>query len=142
MGIVSGKNSLLFKTGFDNSFLRTGATDAVGIVQNLASSIAKIHPFAALVAGATVAFTAIAVESEKMMREFQHAMKEVETISQATQKDFKGISSAVFELSKISPDAPKTLANAYYQIVSAGYDGAKGLKLLELRILTQFTNFK
>lgn len=132
MGVVRGENSLLFSTGFDNSSLRTGATDAVGIVQNLASSIAKINPFTALVAAATIAFTAIAVESHKMMREFQHAMKEVETISDAAQKDFKGISSAVFELSKISPDAPKVLANAYYEIVSAGYDGAKGLKLLEV----------
>ena len=37
----------------------------------------------------------------------------------------------VFDLSKISPDSPEKLANAYYQIVSAGYDGAEGLQLLE-----------
>src|SRR5690606_30125144 len=38
----------------------------------------------------------------------------------------------IFDLSKISPDPPVKLARAYYQIVSAGYDGADGLRLLEV----------
>jgi len=131
MGAVSGDNSLFFSTGLDNSGLLKGSAEAGGIVQNMASKISKINPFAALGVAAVAAFAMIASSATKMAKEFEHAMKEVETISAATQKNFKGISSQVFALSKITPDNPEKLAKAYYQIVSAGYDGAAGLKLLE-----------
>jgi TP901 family phage tail tape measure protein len=128
---VKGDNSLYFATGMDNSGLQSGAKDAVGIVSQLGQSIAGINPFLALSIGAAAAFATIANSAFKMMREFETAMKEVETISDATQKNFKGISAEVFALSKNSPDGPAKLAKAYYQIVSAGYDGAAGMRLLE-----------
>lgn len=128
---VRGDNSLYFSTGLDNDGLKQGAGEATGIVQNLAASISKINPFAALALGAVSAFAIIASSAFKMMREFEQAMKEVETISAATQANFKGISAEVFALSKMSPDGPAKLAKAYYQIVSAGYDGAAGMRLLE-----------
>lgn len=128
---VHGSNSLFFSTGLQNDGLKSGANEAVNIISNLSSRIAGINPFAALLVGASAAFSGIANEAYKMMKEFEQAMKEVQTISKATQDDFEGISSAVFALSKISPDAPVKLAQAYYQIVSAGYDGARGLELLE-----------
>jgi hypothetical protein len=127
---VSGTNSLNFATGLDNSGLLTGSTNAVNIVSNMARSIAKINPFAAIATTAAAAFGIIANQAYKLAKEFEQAMKEVETISSATQENFKGISSAVFAMSKITPDGPVKLAKAYYQIVSAGYDGAKGLELL------------
>ncbi|MDB0600334.1 phage tail tape measure protein [Tenacibaculum maritimum] len=125
-------NSLFFATGLDNSGLSKGKIDAENIITSLGRNISKINPFAALAIGALAAFATISAGAYKMARTFEHAMKEVETISDATQKDFKGISKEVFELTKITPDSPEKLANAYYQIVSAGYDGAKGLKLLEV----------
>ncbi len=128
---VRGDNSLYFSTGLDNDGLKTGANEATGIVQGLAGTISKINPFAALALGAVSAFAIIASSAFKMMREFEQAMKEVETISAATQANFKGISAEVFALSKMSPDGPTKLAKAYYQIVSAGYDGAAGMRLLE-----------
>ncbi|MEO2070788.1 MAG: phage tail tape measure protein [Zunongwangia sp.] len=128
---VRGENSLFFESGIDLDGLKSGAVNATGIVQNLASTIGKISPFSILATGAATAFAKVGQEAYQMMREFEQAMKEVQTISQAAQKDFEGISSAVFALSKISPDPPAKLAKAYYQIVSAGYDGAEGLKLLE-----------
>ncbi|WP_067145340.1 phage tail tape measure protein [Pseudotamlana agarivorans] len=131
MPIVSGDNSLYFATGIDTKGLESDSKDVVNIVQSLSSSIAKINPFAALAVGATVAFSKIAADAYQLAKGFENAMKEVETISEATQKNFKGISDQVFNLSRISPDGPEKLAKAYYQIVSAGYDGAKGLKLLE-----------
>lgn len=124
-------NSLFFATGIDNSGLKSGADGAVGIIQGLASGIGKINPFAALATFASTAFTTISAQAYQMSKNFEHAMKEVETISDATQKNFDGISQSVFNLSKITPDNPQKLANAYYQIVSAGYDGAAGLQLLE-----------
>lgn len=128
---VRGSNSLFFSTGMDNSGLQQGVDQALGMVQGLSSSIAAINPFAAFGAAAAAAFAAISASAHSMMRNFEQAMKEVETISAATQENFDQIASSVFQLSKISPDAPEELAKAYYQIVSAGYDGAKGLKLLE-----------
>ncbi|CAL67382.1 phage tail tape measure protein [Christiangramia forsetii] len=128
---VRGDNSLFFATGLQNDQLKAGAAEATGIVQGLANTIGKINPFAILVTGSVTAFATIAKSAYDMMRDFEQAMKEVETISKATQDNFKGISKEVFALSEISPDAPVELAKAYYQIVSAGYDGAKGLKLLE-----------
>ncbi len=129
---VRGENSLHFATGLDNSGLKRGALDAVGMVQGMASKIARINPFAGLAAAAGLAFIAISKDAYKLSKEFQHAMKEVETISDATKENFKGMSAEVFKLSTITTDSPVKLAKAYYQIVSAGYDGAKGLKLLEV----------
>lgn len=128
---VRGSNSLYFETSLDNSGLQQGASQATGIIQNLAGSIASLNPFAILATGAITAFATIASSAYNMMREFEQAMKEVETISKATQENFKGISAEVFAISKTSPDAPAKLAKAYYQIVSAGYDGAEGMRLLE-----------
>ncbi|WP_281681727.1 phage tail tape measure protein [Zunongwangia profunda] len=128
---VRGDNSLFFESGIDLDGLKSGAANATGIVRNLAATIGKLSPFSILATGAATAFAKIGQEAYNMMREFEQAMKEVQTISQAAQKDFEGISSAVFALSKISPDPPAKLAKAYYQIVSSGYDGAEGLKLLE-----------
>lgn len=130
--MVKGDNSLYFATGLDNSGLRSGAIDSVSIIQGLAGKISKINPFAALAVGATAAFATIASGAYEMARDFEQAMKEVATISDAVQKDFDGISQSVFNLSKITPDGPEKLAKAYYQIVSAGYDGEKGIKLLEV----------
>lgn len=129
---VTGENSLLFKSGFDNSQLLKGKTEAVNIVSQMASQIAKINPFLGLATASVTAFALISKEAYAMAKEFEHAMKEVETISEATQDNFDKIASKVFAISKISPDSPKELAEAYYQIVSAGYDGAEGLKLLEI----------
>lgn len=128
---VTGTNSLNFATGLDNTGLLTGSASAVNIISRMASTIARINPFAAIAVTAAAAFGVVANQAYKLAREFEQAMKEVETISAATQENFKGMSSAVFALSKISPDGPVKLAKAFYQIVSAGYDGAAGLKLLE-----------
>ena len=129
---VRGENSLFFESGINTNGLKSGISEATGLVQGLAGTIGRINPFAALATGAVAAFTTIANEAYQLAKDFDKAMKEVETISEAAQNDFKGISNQVFELSKISPDGPVKLAQAYYQIVSAGYDGAEGLKLLEV----------
>lgn len=128
---VTGENSLMFQMGADTSGLAKGATGAVGIVQRLASTVAKINPFAALAVGALAVFGAVANAAFDFAKRYELAMLEVKTISQATRSDFDGIRSAIFKLSTETLDDPIKLAQAYYQIVSAGYDGAAGLKLLE-----------
>ncbi|WP_417198144.1 phage tail tape measure protein [Bizionia sp.] len=128
---VRGDNSLYFSTGLDNSGLQQGANQAVNIISDLAGSIGKINPFAALGVAAITVFAGISAQAYSFAKDYESAMKEVQTISKATQEDFEGVSSAIFDLSKQTTDDPIKLAKAYYQIVSAGYDGAAGLKLLE-----------
>jgi TP901 family phage tail tape measure protein len=128
---VRGKNSLFFATGLDNTGLEKGIDEAASLVGGLSSRISKINPFAALAVGALAAFATIAGAAFNLAKEFETAMKEVQTISNAARADFKGIASEVFALSEVTPEEPKALAEAYYQIVSAGYDGAEGLALLE-----------
>lgn len=129
---VRGKDSLMFATGLDNSGLQAGASGAVGIIQRMGRAIAAINPFAALGGLAVAIFAQISTSAYKMAREFETAMKEVETISEATRDNFEELSNAVFSLSKVNPETPVNLAKAYYQIVSAGYDGAAGLNLLSV----------
>lgn len=128
---IKGDNTLFFATAFDNSALRQGKLDAVNIVSSLAESISKINPFAALAVGALAAFGTITASAYDFARQYEAALLEVKTISSAVKKDFKGISNEIFALSKETLDDPVKLAKAYYQIVSAGYDGAEGLRVLE-----------
>lgn len=74
----------------------------------------------------------LAAEAYEFERAFGMAMREVQTISKAVQNDFEGISAAIVDMSANAPDGAIKLAKAYYQIVSAGYDGAAGLKLLDI----------
>ena len=89
-----------------------------------------IGPVSALTAA--YKFQQLAQEALEFERAFGMAMREVQTISTAVQEDFEGISEAIVNMSANGPDGAIKLAKAYYQIVSAGYDGAAGLKLLDV----------
>ena len=77
-------------------------------------------------------FKQLAQEAFEFENAFGMAMREVQTISTAVKEDFEGISKAIVDLSANSPDDAIKLAKAYYQIVSAGHDGAAGLELLTI----------
>jgi len=130
MPIPGGSNDLYFASGIDNSGLQRGATQAVGIIRGMASQISKQDVFAGLAIGATIAFSKASSELKDFSEQFEHSMKEVQTISQAVQDDFNGYSQAIVDMSTTVPQTANELAKAYYQIVSAGYDGAEGLDLL------------
>lgn len=127
---VRGQNSLFYDIGFDTSELKRGSSEAIGILSGLAGKISKINPFAALAAGAATIFAGLSAEAFNFARNYEEAMREVQTISKAAQDDFGGIKSEIFKLSNQTLDDPIKLAQAYYQIVSAGYDGAEGLQVL------------
>lgn len=130
---VRGSNSLFFASGLDNTQLQKGAIDAVGIVQNLASSIASINPFAALVVGAASAFAAIANEGYKMMKDFESAMAEVKTIAGLPDAAFDDLSKKVFNLYKeLGTEPPDGLARGLYDIIGSGYEASEALELLEV----------
>lgn len=74
----------------------------------------------------------MAQDAYEFERAYGMAMREVQTISKAVQEDIEGISQSIVDMAANGPDGAIKLAKAYYQIVSAGYDGAEGLKLLEI----------
>ncbi|WP_028375986.1 phage tail tape measure protein [Leeuwenhoekiella sp. MAR_2009_132] len=130
---VRGDNSLYFSTGLDNTGLQRGAGDAIGIVQDLAGSIARINPFAALVIGAASAFAAIANEGYKMAKDFESAMAEVKTIAGLPQKEFDELTRKVFDLyTQLGTEPPDGLARGLYDIIGSGYEAADALELLEI----------
>jgi len=125
-------NSLFWSTGINTKGVTAGANVTKGILRGLMGSISRMDIFAAIGITAALVFKKIIKGTYNMSLEFEHAMKEVQTISYATQKNFEGISEAILELSTQVPDAASKLVKAYYQIVSAGYDGAEALDVLSV----------
>lgn len=101
----------------DLSFKRMGkfATDLIGPVTAVTAAFK---------------FQQLAREAYEFEKAFGMAMREVQTISTAVQENLEGISDQIINMAANGPDDALKLAKAYYQIVSAGYDGAEGLKLL------------
>ncbi len=89
-----------------------------------------IAPVGAGLAG-VFAFKKLITETYEFEKAFGMAMREVSTISQAVADDFEGVSNKIHDIAANGPDDAIKLAQAFYQIVSAGYDGDEGLKLLE-----------
>jgi len=129
---VSGTNSLYWKTGINNAGLMTGSTQAKGILRGLAGAITKMDVFAGLAIGSAIIFAKISKQAYNFSKEFETAMKEVQTISKAVQNNFEGISKEIIDMSKTVPDNAQKLTKALYQIVSAGYDGAEAMKILRI----------
>ena len=127
---TSGSSSLYWKTGLNNAGLIAGSTQAKGILASLSKSITRMDVFAGLGIGAAIVFAKMSKQAYNFSKEFETAMKEVETISKATQDNFKGISQEIIDMSKTVPDSAQKLSKALYQIVSAGYDGAEAMKIL------------
>jgi len=123
-------HSLYWKTGIDNQGLKKGSTEAKGILRTLSKSVTGMDIFAGLGISATIAFTKMSREAYNFSKDFESAMKEVQTISETVQKNYAGVSKEVIEMTKTVPENAKNLAKGLYQIVSAGYDGAESMDIL------------
>ena len=131
MGFSGGIQGLHFVNSMSNAGLRTGATQAKGIVGGLGKSISSMAVFAPLAIGGAI-FAKLSADAYSFSNDFSMAMREVQTISTAVQENFKGIGDEIIDLAANGPDGAIELAKAYYQIVSAGHDGAAGLNLLDV----------
>lgn len=144
MALETG-GSLYWHTKIDNTGLQTGAVQAKGILRGLTRSITGMDVFAGLAIGAALVFSKITKEVYNFSKNFETAMKEVQTISKAVQNNFRGISKEIIDMSKTVPDNAQKLAKALYQIVSAGYDGAEAMDILrtsaELAVATVTDTF-
>lgn len=94
------------------------------------SALGLVGPATAV--AAAFKFKQLAQEAYDFEKAYGMAMREVQTISTAVQNDLEGVSNRIIDLAANNRDNAIKLAKAYYQIVSAGYDGEEGLKLLEV----------
>lgn len=104
------------------------------IGKNFASGFSSmLNPAAMGLTALSALLLKIGKNAYTFSKDFKKGMLETETISKAVQEDFDGIANSILNLSTLPiKDTGIDLSKAYYQIVSAGYDGAEGLKLLEI----------
>jgi len=129
MALETG-GSLFWRTKIDNTGLQTGAVQAKGILRTLTRSITGMDIFAGLGIGAALVFAKITKQAYNFSKEFETAMKEVQTISKMVQGNFEGISQEIIDMSKTGPESAIRLTKALYQIISAGIDGAEAMDIL------------
>lgn len=132
MGIRNREGSLYMATGIDNSGLYEGKREAMGIIKTLASDITSFDIFGGIGISAATAFAQAAKSSYEFEKEFRKNMLEVATISTQVTDDMTGFMNQVISITQEIPIKAPEAAKALYSIVSAGHDGADGMKILEV----------
>ncbi|MRY06787.1 phage tail tape measure protein [Parabacteroides distasonis] len=132
MGIRNREGSLYMVTGIDNSGLYEGKREALGIIKTLAGEITSFDVFGGIGISAATAFAKAAKSSYDFEKEFRKNMLEVATISTQVTDDMTGFMNQVMSITQEIPIKAPEAAKALYSIVSAGHDGADGMKILEV----------
>lgn len=131
MGIQNKDGALYFATGIDNSGLYSGRQEAMGIIKAMASEITAFDVFGGIGISAGIAFARAAKGAYDFEKQFQQSMKEVTTLSNGIKGSLTDYMNQVMEITRTIPVEANEAAKALYQIVSAGHDGANGMKVLE-----------
>lgn len=131
MGIQNKDGALYFATGIDNSGLYSGRQEAMGIIKAMAGEITSFDVFGGLGISAGIAFAKAAKDAYDFEKQFQQSMKEVATLSTGIKGSLTDYMNQVMEITRTVPVEANEAAKALYQIVSAGHDGANGMKVLE-----------
>lgn len=132
MGIVNKEGALYFATGIDNTGLYDGKREAMGILKAMAGEITSFDIFGGIGISAGVAFAQAAKESYNFEKQFQQSMYEVATLSSGIKGSLTEYMNSVIDMTREVPVLANESAKALYQIVSAGHDGADGMKILEV----------
>lgn len=132
MGIINREGSLYLATGIDNSGLYAGRREAMGIIKAMAGQITSFDVFSGIGISAATAFASAAKSSYDFEKEFQKNMQEVATISTQVEGSMTDFMNRVMTITQEIPVKAPEAAKALYQIVSAGHDGADGMKVLEV----------
>lgn len=132
MGIKNREGSLYMATGIDNSGLYQGKREAMGIIKTLAGEVTSFDIFGGIGISAATAFAKAAKSSYDFEKEFRKNMLEVATISTQVTDDMTGFMNRVMSITQEIPIKAPEAAKALYSIISAGHDGADGMKILEV----------
>jgi TP901 family phage tail tape measure protein len=131
MGLETG-GSLYWSTGLDTRGLEHGARMAKGMLSKLTSDISAMDIFAGVGLSAALAFGMATRASHEFVKELNKKMMEVSTISDSVASNFERATQAVVDMSTEIPEKAIGLADALYQIHSAGLDGADALETLKV----------
>ena len=104
----------------------------MGIIKTLASEVTSFDIFSGIGISAATAFAQAAKSSYDFEKEFRKNMLEVATISTQVTDDMTGFMNQVMSITQEIPIKAPEAAKALYSIVSAGHDGADGMKILEV----------
>lgn len=129
MAVRIGQNhDIYWRAGIDTSDFKKGITGLKdGFVQGAkASDVFKLS-----MAAIPVLLGAAGKAAYNFSNEFRDAMLEVKTITGQTEEQFNQMSDQVIKMSQDIPVSATEMAKGLYQIVSAGFDGAEGIKVLE-----------
>lgn len=132
MGIINRERALYMATGIDNTGLYSGRREAMGIIKAMASQITSFDVFSGIGLSAATAFASAAKDSYNFEKEFRKNMLEVATISTQIGGSMTDFMNRVVSITQQIPISAPEAAKALYQIVSAGHDGADGMKVLEV----------
>mgnify|MGYP000758775219 CR=1 FL=1 len=132
MGIQNRDGALYFATGVDNTGLYSGRREAIGIIKAMAGEITSFDVFGGIGISAGIAFAQAAKGAYDFEKQFQQSMKEVATLSSGIKGSLTDYMNQVMEVTREVPILANDAAKALYQIVSAGHDGADGMKILEV----------
>lgn len=106
----------------------SSATAAVGKLDNSFGGLGRAAKVAALaIGGALVLALGKAVDAAI---EFERAMRNVNSIAKLSEKELGRLSKQVLELAGETGQAPKTLAEGLYDIVSSGFEANDAIKVL------------
>lgn len=131
MGIQNKDGALYFATGVDNTGLYSGKREAIGIIKAMAGEITSFDVFGGIGISAGIAFAQAAKGAYDFEKQFQQSMKEVATLSSGIKGSLTDFMNQVIDVTREVPVLANNAAKALYQIVSAGHDGADGMKILE-----------
>ena len=125
-----GKSDVLIKIGADVTGLNRGLKSAGNSVGGFSDKVARRMKMAgtALVA----ATAAIGVASLKMAGDFDGAMREVNTMMQLSEEQFKDFSKEIQNMSRELGVSAVDSANALYQAISAGVPKENVVEFLEI----------
>ena len=132
MGVKNYNNALYMATGIDITGLYEGKREAMGIIKALAKEVTSFDIFSGIGISAATAFARAAKSSYEFEQEFRKNMLEVATISTQVSDDMTGFMNRVMSITQEIPIKAPEAAKALYEIVSAGHDGADGMKILEV----------
>jgi TP901 family phage tail tape measure protein len=107
--------------------LATADNQIMTMGQRLTNNSTKFMMAGGLMVGAVAA---IGVASVKTAAQFETSMRNVNSISNLSEAQFKKQADAVLTLSTKLPQSAKVLADGLYDIASSGFQGADGMKVL------------
>jgi len=112
----------------DMTNFREGLAKANSLLEQHKQQAARAATVLAGFAAAAAAGLGVAI---KWSAEFEGQMRNVNSILQETEPNFRALSEAVLSLAGKTGQAPAVLARGLYDIASSGFAGADGLKVLE-----------